>query len=225
MGLRWLLFTQKTRTVAHSIFAKGAVCLLACQCLFLAACFDAGTAGVDDAGMVAFESRLPKQNASSWRDYVDAHTGFTSKFPENWVRTVLSDSASQGAWMDGGGHAITFQSPPTSEDDPFSDYIMVEMLPSAPAGGFIAETGESERLPVEVDGRRAHRERIVLRDFSVDDAAIDLVAYQVVTEELGYSMGLYVVGELREDARLAEIMTIFMQHFVFPPDRLQVSTL
>ncbi len=163
---------------------------------------------------------LPVMAQSDWGDFIDPVSGFKARVPTGWTVLVMGDAHADN-WYDSEGHAITFQSPPSSDTDIYSDYIMVEFLPSAPAAAFISD--DSEQIPVSIDGRSTVRERIVLRDFPVESASIDLVAYQLLTAELGYSMGLYVVGELREDQGLAEIFSIFRENFVFPPDNLQVS--
>jgi len=178
-----------------------------------------------DADTTQYSSvpELPVPVLNDWLGYADPVSGFTGKVPAGWARKVLSETSASIDWLDGDGHAVTFQSPMTSAEDRFSDYIMVELLPATPAEGFIADSPETHA--VDIDGREALQERIVLKDFAVEGSTIDLVAYQLLSEELGYSLGVYVVGELREDEQLAEIFRIFRQHFGFPPNRLSVSLL
>lgn len=198
-------------------------------CALLVACsqHDNGTESADGMDALSLQPTLPTMTRSDWGGYVDPVSGFNARAPVGWSVSTLGEASEtsfkSNSWFDSEGYAVTFQSPASSSDDNYSDYIMVELLPFAPAAGFISENGE--RIEVTIDGRSAYRERIVMLDFPVEDSTIDLVAYQLITEELGYSMGLYVVGELREDIRLQEIFTTFMQHFVFPPNDLQVSGL
>ena len=197
--------------------------LLSVLCSFLASCGQQDDRGESDllSDSQFLTPTLPVLAQSDWGEYIDPVSGFQAQAPAGWSVSVLGTGAEVDNWFDSEGHAVTFQSPASSSRDTYSDYIMVELLPFEPAAGFIVDS--ADRTEVSIDGRTAFRERIVLRDFPVDNTVIDLVAYQLVTEELGYSMGLYVVGELREDIRLKEIFSTFLQHFVYPPNELQVS--
>ena len=205
---------------------KPAAILLTMFCSFLVACGqdnDSRSESAQLGGAASSAPTLPILAFKDWGEYIDPVSGFKAHAPDGWTVSVLGEGAEVDNWFDSDGHAVTFQSPASSLDDTYSDYIMVELLPFEPAAGFISRS--SERTEVTIDGRTAFRERIVMRDFPLEDTQIDLVAYQLVTAELGYSMGLYVVGELREDRRLKEIFSTFMQHFVYPPNELQVSGL
>ena len=181
------------------------------------------SSGLSDA--LPLQPSLPAMARSDWGSYVDPVTGFSARAPVGWTVSTLGNASTASfksdSWFDSEGHAVTFQSPASSADDNYSDYIMVELLPFAPAAAFISES--TDRMEVTIDGRSTYRERIVMADFPVENTVIDLVAYQLISEELGYSMGLYVVGELREDIRLQDIFSTFLKHFTFPPNDLQVS--
>ena len=119
------------------------------------------------------EPLLPVLTRADWGNYIDPVSGFRARVPAGWTALVLGE-ARPGNWYESEGHAITFQSPASSDSDTYSDYIMVEFLPSASSAGFIADS--AEKYPVTIDGRTTVRERVVMYDFPVENTSIDLVA-------------------------------------------------
>jgi len=156
------------------------------------------------------DEELPMLEFSDWIKHADPIVGFEIAVPLNWQRQLVVDDVNAEVYD---GYAVTYQSPQTSDSDVFSDYIMVEMLADENAG-FV--TDGSWRVPILIDGRSATWERVVLDDHAFGGDSLDLVAYQLLREEPGFSMGIYVVGEAKEEERLREIFTIVIDSFAFP---------
>jgi len=175
----------------------------------------AGTAGTDnsaDKKTSSSAAELPNLEFADWFKHTDPIVAFKLAVPLTWQRQLVVDENDLSV-QDYTGYAVTYQSPPTSDSDVFSDYIMVELLADDSAG---FATDGSWRVPILVDGRSATWERVALENHAVDGDSLDLVAYQLLREEPGYSLGIYVVGELKEEARLREIFTIVIDSFAFP---------
>jgi len=175
----------------------------------------AGTAVADDSAdnkMSASAAELPNLEFADWFKHTDPIVAFKLAVPLTWQRQLVDDEKDLSA-EDYTGYAVTYQSPQTSDSDVFSDYIMVELLADDSAG---FDTDGSWRVPILIDGRSATWERVALEDHAVAGDSLDLVAYQLLREEPGYSLGIYVVGELKEEARLREIFTIVIDSFAFP---------
>ncbi len=146
--------------------------------------------------------------------YLDPVAGFSGKIPVGWRRITLSEPDEES-------YAISFESPPSDDDDVFADYLMVEFLAASEAEGFVADP--EERLLVTIDGREAYRDKLLLDRFDVGQGQLDLVVYQLTLLEIGYSFGLYVVGEQHEAPRLSRVFDEFVDSFRFPSNPVQVS--
>jgi len=173
----------------------------------------AQTVAADSAANVdeyPIDEELPMLEFSDWIKHTDPIVRFKLAVPLDWQRQLVVDDVNAEKYD---GYAVTYQSPQTSDSDVFSDYIMVEMLADENAG---FETDGSWRVPILIDGRSASWERVVLDDHAFGSDSLDLVAYQLLREEPGYSLGIYVVGEIKEEERLREIFTIVIDSFSFP---------
>ena len=155
---------------------------------------------------------LPLLEFTDWIKHTDPIVTFELAVPLTWQRQLVVDQDELAA-QNYTGYAVTYQSPLTSDDDVFSDYIMIEMLAEDKAG-FV--TDGSWQAPILIDGRSATWERVALDDHDVGGDSLDLVAYQLLREEPGFSLGIYVVGETKEEERLREIFTIVIDSFAFP---------
>lgn len=194
--------------------------LLIAAAIFLSGCqrFANDKVGdaVESATVIHESARLPELGADDLTSYVDPVAGFSGRVPVGWSQVVLSKPHEDG-------YAVSFESPASNPEDVFADYLMVEFLEGASPEGFLATPADREE--VTIDGRSAYRERILLDDFDVGGDTIDLVVYQLTWLEIGYSLGLYAVGEQREQERLEQVFNAFVQSFVFPFTSMQVSQL
>lgn len=159
------------------------------------------------------ESDTPTLAVPVMTPYSDRQGGFETVIPSNWRRA--RDSEYRTGYMQ-----VTFESPPSNSRDLFSDYLMIEILPGVSQPAFSHEP--DERVAMTVDGSAVYRERFILDDYPVEDVTLDLVAWQIVLATPHYTLGLYVIGESREDARLERILIELAHAFSFkrPPFRL-----
>lgn len=163
--------------------------------------------------------RLPVLHANDWVEYTDPVAGFQLRVPRSWTRQVLGSDDDEGVDT---GYAVTYLSP-TSDNDLFADYIMVELLPQAETG-FLANSSAT-RTVVEIDGRQAISERIILDDYPFDDQTVDLLVHQLTLSGIDYSLGVYVVGEIREEQRLNAVFKSVLQSFSFSSTEWLISSI
>jgi len=154
-----------------------------------------------ELSFVSQQPRLPVLEADDWVEYTDPVAGFQLRVPRSWTRHVLGS--------DGG--------------DEFADYIMVELLPQ-PETGFLSNSSATHTA-VEIDGRQAISKRIILDDYPFDDQTIDLLVHQVTLSGIDYSLGVYVVGELREEQRLDSLFKSVLQSFSFSATDWLISSI
>lgn len=137
-------------------------------------------------------------------DYIDPLVGYEAQVPKGWQRVALDEPGDIG-------FSVSFESPPSHEQDSFSDYLLVEVLPGQLPEGFPVEP--DERTVMQVAGQNVYRERIVLKDYPVGGTTIDLVAWQLKLVQNDYSVGMYVVGEQFNAAQLERILIEFAYSF------------
>lgn len=171
-----------------------------------------------ETSFVSLQPRLPELEEDDWVEYTDPVVGFQLRVPRTWTRHVLgSDDESEDT-----GYAVTYLSPTLVDGDEFADYIMVELLPQ-PETGFLSNSSAT-RTAVEIDGRQAISERIILDDYPFDDQTIDLLVHQVTLSGIDYSLGVYVVGEIREERMLESLFKSVLQSFSFSTTEWLISS-
>jgi len=163
------------------------------------------------AGLSPIERILP---------YRDEDYGFEVAIPDNWSRIFAAEDDAKVDELEP-GYAIGFESPRSSESDVFADYIMVEILPGATTGGFDSDGSRAE--VVMVDGRVAITDRIDLDGFDINGNSIDLVVFQAEIVELGFTVGIFAIGEKREIDVLADAFSLALKTFKVPDDPFSVS--
>jgi len=174
-----------------------------------------------ELSFVSQQPRLPVLEADDWVEYTDPVAGFQLRVPRSWTRHVLG-SDGDGESEDT-GYAVTYLSPTLVDGDEFADYIMVELLPQ-PETGFLSNSSATHTA-VEIDGRQAISKRIILDDYPFDDQTIDLLVHQVTLSGIDYSLGVYVVGELREEQRLDSLFKSVLQSFSFSATDWLISSI
>lgn len=163
------------------------------------------------AGLKPIERILP---------YTDDNYGFDIAVPEHWLRNFAATSDDQYEALEP-GYAIGFESPRSAANDVFADYLMVEILPGAQTGAFV--TDGSQTQVKMVDGRVAIVDRLNLNGFEIGADRIDLVVFQAEIVELGFTVGIYVIGEQREAAVLADAFELALKTFKVPDDPFSLS--
>jgi len=152
--------------------------------------------------------------------YYDDDYGFEVAIPENWLLNYAATHDEQTSKLEP-GYAVGFESPRSGVNDVFADYLMVEILPGAQTGAF--DTDGSHTQVVMVDGRVAIVDRVNLAGFEIDGDHIDLVVFQAEIIELGFTVGIFAIGEQREAAVLADVFQLALKTFKVPHDPYSVS--
>lgn len=152
--------------------------------------------------------------------YRDEDYGFEVAVPEYWSPNFAATSDEQTQQLEP-GYAVGFESPRSGTKDVFADYLMIEILPGAYTGAFDTD-GTQSRVMI-VDGRVAVVDRVELDGFEIDSNQIDLVVFQAEIVELGFTVGIYVIGEQSEAAVLADAFELALKTFKVPDDPFSVS--
>jgi len=97
----------------------------------------------------------------------------------------------------------------------------IEILPGVHSGAF--ETDGSHTRVEIVDGRVAVVDRVNLDGFEIAGDRIDLVVFQAEIVELGFTVGIFVIGEQHEEAVLADAFELALKTFKMPNDPFSVS--
>lgn len=171
----------------------------------------ADSGSVQHAGLKPIQRILP---------YHDEDYGFRIAVPEHWSRTYAATDDAEANALEP-GYAVGFESPRSGVDDVFADYLMVEILPGAHTGGFVSDGSQTQ--VIMVDGRVAITDKINLNGFEIGGARIDLVVFQAEIVELGFTVGIFAIGEQSEAAVLADAFELALKTFKVPEDPFSVS--
>jgi hypothetical protein len=154
------------------------------------------------------------------RSYQDADFSFTLAVPANWTRIVANEPESELDKLET-VYAVGFESPKTSDNDQFADYIMIEIIPGSESGAF--ETGGEHTKTIVIDGHPAQQDKLSLTDFQIADHKLDLQVYQAELVGLGYTVGFYAIGEHREASVLRDAFRLMIETFKLPPQPFDLS--
>lgn len=152
--------------------------------------------------------------------YHDQDYGFQLAIPENWSRIYAAEDERDEEAAEP-GYALGFESPRSGEHDVFADYLMVEILPGAQSGAF--ESDGTHTKVVIVDGRVAVTDRIQLDGFDIDGNKIDLVVFQAEIVELGFTVGIFAIGQQHEAQVLEDAFALALKTFKVPDDPFSLS--
>jgi len=158
----------------------------------------------------------PQLPRLEWVNHTDPAGGFDARVPRFWQRIHRVTPGDPGV-------TISFESPPSGPEDRFADYLMIDIQPGNRVT--ILEERATEIVPMRINGRTVLRERIVLSQHPVADTYIDLVAWQLTWRHTGYSVGIYAIGEQREEARIERLLIEFADSFSLPAPPFMVATL
>ncbi len=154
------------------------------------------------------------------RSYIDSDFNFEMAVPNGWTLIIADEPLSEIDELET-SYAVGFESPRSDENDHFSDYIMVEIIPGSISGAF--ETDGSLERTILIDGRPAKEDELLLRDYEVAGDKLDLQVFQAELYGLGYSVGFYAIGEHREAAVLRDAFRLMIQTFKLPPHLFDLS--
>jgi len=148
------------------------------------------------------------------RSYTDSDFNFEMAVPNDWMLIIADEPLSEIDKLET-SYAVGFESPRTHENDHFADYIMVEIIPGRESGAF--ETDGSLAKAILIDGHPAKEDELLLRDYEVAGAKLDLQVFQAQLYGVGYSVGFYAIGEHREVEVLRDAFRLMIQTFKLPP--------
>ncbi|MFT4726952.1 MAG: hypothetical protein ACI9UN_001447 [Granulosicoccus sp.] len=148
-------------------------------------------------------------------NYDDDDYGFSVAIPTGWVKVVAAETLENFEVLEP-GYTIGFEAPTQGDDDRFADYIMIEILPGTDSGAF--ETDGSNRHDVSIDSRPAWIDKLNVNAAVYGLEDIELTVYQAQISGLGYTVGLYAIGEPRREAMAAafELMVRTFSFFIEP---------
>lgn len=172
--------------------------------------------------------------------YEDLEYGFSVAIPVGWRRIVTPDMngdsvdevpaasgtssnayATASAYSLEPGYAVGFESVQQSLSDPFADYILIEILPGDESGLF--EADPALRSFVTIDGRVAGFDRLEIDHVDSGLIDVDLIVYQAELSGVGYTVGLYAIGEPIREQLLATAFEVMLQTFKVIRDPFSVS--
>lgn len=143
--------------------------------------------------------------------YEDEDYGFSVAIPAGWNMIVAAQPENFGVLEP--GYTVGFEAPKDSENDLFADYIMIEILPGTDSGAF--ETDGSNRIEVSIDGRPGWIDSLEVKATETGLRDVDLTIYQAQFSGLGYTVGLYAIGEPNREDLMSAAFEILVRTFEF----------
>lgn len=145
-------------------------------------------------------------------NYDDDDYGFSVAIPAGWLKVVAVETLEDFEILEP-GYTIGFEAPNEGSDDLFADYIMIEILPGTDSGAF--ETDGSNRVEVSIDSRPAWIDKIDVNAAVYGLEDIELTVYQAQISGLGYTVGLYAIGEPGREETMAAAFELMVRTFSF----------
>lgn len=152
--------------------------------------------------------------------YLDPDFGFELAVPRGWTAVVAAEDDASLALLEP-GYAVGFESPQQHVGDVFSDYLMVEIMPGDESGAF--DTDERKRRDVTIDGHTGWRDELALQADVSGTPAVDLIVQQASISGVGYTIGLYAIGEPARRAFLDDAFEVMLRTFRLPVAPFNVS--
>ena len=170
--------------------------------------FPAKTANAESS-RVAIESSIELLMDIEY--YEDDDYGFSVAIPAGWNKIVAVQPNDLSIFEP--GYTVGFEAPKSGEYDLFADYIMIEILPGSDSGAF--ETDGSNRIDVSIDGRPAWIDMLDIKATETGLQDVDLTIYQAQITGLGYTVGLYAIGEPDREELMSAAFEILVRTFGF----------
>jgi hypothetical protein len=176
--------------------------------------------------------------------YEDPDYGFKVAIPRGWRKIVTAKPEKYESWngtsdfvsgaqlneaLSSGvelqslepGYAVGFESVQQGLDDHFADYILVEILPGSDSGLFAADG--RYRHPVTIDGHATWYDRLLVDRASSGLTDVDLVIYQAEFSGIGFTVGLYAIGEPARERIMSAAFAVLLQTFTITRAPFSVS--
>jgi hypothetical protein len=142
--------------------------------------------------------------------YEDADYGFSVAIPSGWQKIVAAESEDNIFELEP-GYAVGFESPYQGEHDKFADYVLIEVLPGKDSGLF--ETDGKSRRKISINGQSAWMDRLDVKGESGGLTEVDLTIFQTEVSGLGYTIGLYAIGEPSREKLMADAFEVIVRTF------------
>ncbi|MFK7852728.1 MAG: hypothetical protein AB8B79_01390 [Granulosicoccus sp.] len=147
--------------------------------------------------------------------YEDADYGFTVAIPTGWQKIIAAETDESFSQLEP-GYAVGFESPHQGEEDQFADYLLIEVLPGRDSGLF--ESDGKNRRRISINGQSAWMDRLEVKGERGGLTEVDLTIFQAEISGLGYTVGLYAIGEPSRAKLMSEAFEVIVRTF-----RLSVS--
>ncbi len=183
------------------------VCVAAlCSALILLKLSTATETGPSDQSLPTDTNEL----LTDVESYRDLDFGFSFAVPSGWQKIVSVESEEDLEILEP-GYAVGFESPNQGDNDLFADYILIEILPGSESGLF--ETDGVHRRPVSIDGQATWFDKVDIDSGSTGIDDVDLTVYQAELIGLGYTVGLYAIGEQSRTKLMAAAFEVLVRTF------------
>jgi hypothetical protein len=159
-----------------------------------------------------FEEVADLDSVFNIENYDDDDYGFSVAIPAGWSKVVAAETLEDFEVLEP-GYAIGFEAPHQGTDDLFSDYIMIEILPGIDSGAF--ETDGSNRIDVSIDSRPAWIDQLNVNAAIYGLEDVELTVYQAQISGLGFTVGLYAIGEPGREETMAAAFELMVRTFSF----------
>lgn len=143
------------------------------------------------------------------QSYTDNDYGFSVAIPSGWQKIVSVDEVDLELLEP--GYAVGFESPNQGGGDHFADYIMIEILPGKDSGVFHSDG--VNRKQVSIDGKSAWIDSLKITGAGMDLEDVILSVYQAEIIGLGYTIGLYAIGDQARDGLMAAAFEVMVRTF------------
>jgi|GEM_PF-1186935 len=147
--------------------------------------------------------------------YEDLDYGFSVAIPTGWRKIISVESESDLDTLEP-GYAVGFESPSQGGYDDFADYILIEILPGSESGSFV--TDGSKRSAVFIDGKPAWVDQVDVDGSAAGLDDMDLTVYQAVITGLGYTVGIYAIGEADRKELMSAAFHVMVRTLSFTAD-------
>ncbi len=144
--------------------------------------------------------------------YEDDDYGFSVAIPAGWQKVVAVQSEENFGILEP-GYTVGFEAPKYGEMDLFADYIMIEILPGNDSGAF--ETDGSNRIEVSIDGSPGWIDMLDIKATETGLKDVELTIYQAQISGLGYTVGLYAIGEPDRGELMSTAFKLLVRTFGF----------
>jgi len=147
--------------------------------------------------------------------YDDPEYGFSVAVPSGWTRIIAADESAPeiddvSALLEL-GYAVGFESPRSSLNDRFADYILIEVMPGDDSELFVAS--ERQRKYFSSGQEKILYDRLLINADKDSASDVDLVIFQRGEKAFGYTLAFYAIGEPANEQAMFEAFQIMLRTY------------